>query len=495
MKTIILITLFASSLYAACSGSSPSWTAASAGRSDLSDCLTAASSGDTITVPSGSATWATSLTFPSDKDLTVVGAGKTLTLITCTGECLTIPNGRTIDLSGFSFTFGSEIVLLGRINVAVAGKQHRIHHNKFTHASWGQILYQGEGNCNSSTQVHPTSLIDNNEFINTRVHIQGTACIVTDGPAEDYLWTQDPRPNAPTGAWPNVVYIEDNTFHSTSASMINFIDANSGARYVVRYNTVSAETGVSRPYVESHGVQGTNRAVQWIEVYKNTVTDTGDDNYFGQMYMRSGSGVIWGLRSPATADIMRIDNQRSCITKPGSGLCDGSNSDGWDGNTGGMSGYPCRDQIGRYKDTSFWTRGGAYTGQDFTPVYFWDNIKGASTQDVPELNGACAAMETHIVQNREWYTQDTSFDGTEGVGVGAIASRPATCTTGVSYWATDEGTWNSRQVGADGQLYKCTSTNTWTLYYTPYAYPHPLQGEATTFPTTLGPGTWRITVK
>jgi hypothetical protein len=25
-----------------------------------------------------------------------------------------------------------------------------------------------------------------------------------------------------------------------------------------------------------------------------------------------------------------------------------------------------------------------------------------------------------------------------------------------------------------GALYKCTATNTWTSYYTPYTYPHPL---------------------
>jgi hypothetical protein len=31
-----------------------------------------------------------------------------------------------------------------------------------------------------------------------------------------------------------------------------------------------------------------------------------------------------------------------------------------------------------------------------------------------------------------------------------------------------------QQNGADGVLYKATATNTWTLYYEPYAYPHPL---------------------
>jgi hypothetical protein len=62
------------------------------------------------------------------------------------------------------------------------------------------------------------------------------------------------------------------------------------------------------------------------------------------------------------------------------------------------------------------------------------------------------------------------------MGVGVIASRPGTCTTGVAYWATNEGEWNSTNgATADGRLYKCTSTNTWTLYYTPYTYPHPLR--------------------
>jgi hypothetical protein len=32
---------------------------------------------------------------------------------------------------------------------------------------------------------------------------------------------------------------------------------------------------------------------------------------------------------------------------------------------------------------------------------------------------------------------------------------------------------------ADGPLCVCTSSNTWSLYYTPYTYPHPLVNKST----------------
>lgn len=92
-----------------------------------------------------------------------------------------------------------------------------------------------------------------------------------------------------------------------------------------------------------------------------------------------------------------------------------------------------------------------------------------------------------IVANRDYYAESVNqsaqtsasspFNGSSGSGHGTFANRPGSCTTGVGYWATDQGNWNvstGANAGKVGQLYVCTSTNTWTLAYTPFTYPHPL---------------------
>src|SRR5215510_16166503 len=87
---------------AACTGSSPNRFAASASRTDVNDCVTAAASGDTVHVPAGSSTWSAPITVA--KDLTLLGAGKTSTRITMNGTCFDVDNGVTTRISGFGFT-------------------------------------------------------------------------------------------------------------------------------------------------------------------------------------------------------------------------------------------------------------------------------------------------------------------------------------------------------------------------------------------------------
>jgi hypothetical protein len=167
----------------------------------------------------------------------------------------------------------------------------------------------------------------------------------------------------------------------------------------------------------------------------------------------------------------------------------------WDGNTTAY-GYPAIDQTGRGRGDlltgSHPTKINSTTGtiawpnQALEPVYVFNNTA------TPTVTAYSNADTNRIASDRDYYAQASGiqtsptspFDGTSGTGWGTIANRPATCTTGVGYFATDQGSWNTstsnpygvQQNGADGVLYKATAPNTWTLYYTPYTYPHPLQG-------------------
>jgi hypothetical protein len=171
----------------------------------------------------------------------------------------------------------------------------------------------------------------------------------------------------------------------------------------------------------------------------------------------------------------------------------------FDGNTN-ETGYPCMDQLGRGKGAllSGYDAPGRYNlgvltptpvNQRLEPVYIWNNTS----------NGALTAGQmvwtdpSVVAANRDYYDQDNANCApgggscTAGVGRGTLAQRPAACSPGVGYWATDQGEWNSTNGGTpDGRLYKCISANNWAPDYIPYAYPHPLISGATVSDDTSG---------
>jgi hypothetical protein len=106
-------------------------------------------------------------------------------------------------------------------------------------------------------------------------------------------------------------------------------------------------------------------------------------------------------------------------------------------------------------------------------MYAWNNQGNGGIEMPFTVHELCVLDQVHIQENRDFYNLTGAFNGTSGVGIGTLADRPTTCTPGVGYWATDQGSWNA--LGEDGVLYKCTTNNTWGKYYEPLSYPHPLR--------------------
>lgn len=137
--------------------------------------------------------------------------------------------------------------------------------------------------------------------------------------------------------------------------------------------------------------------------------------------------------------------------------------------------------------------------QAVSPAYAWSNAFVDDTESMYCTGLQFCANTARVIRNRDFYEEDLNqaaqttssspFDGTTTIGMGhGIASRkPSSCTAGagstkgVGYFANDEGSWNTSGNGfGNGQLYICTATDTWTLSYTPYNYPHPLTADAGT---------------
>jgi hypothetical protein len=180
--------------------------------------------------------------------------------------------------------------------------------------------------------------------------------------------------------------------------------------------------------------------------------------------------------------------------------CDGTvtTSPFLDGNRSTLAtnrGYPCWRQPGRDVAT-----------QNLQPMYCWNNSWSDDGSEAPCNLGDLGAgqpidyFSAHLQYDRDMEEAVSNlpnnatncavtcpFVGTTGMGFGDIAHRPATCTTfsepgsGVGYFATD--------VGTQGTLYRCSATNTWTVQYTPFTYPHPLIGGAQANPPVFNPGT------
>jgi hypothetical protein len=369
--------------------------AKSCSQSDVQAAIDQAQDGDSVLVPAGTCTWTTpaankdAITI-KQKRITLKGKGIDQTTIidgtgTSWGEGLLAINGvdrKPFRITGFTFNGSNRG---SRIYISGTCKNWRIDNCKFE-SDYFETAIEIDG--------YSYGVIDHCTFINMR------GALVSEG-LGDASWQ---RPLSLGTA--EAVYIEDNIFNSTVNS--NVVDANGGGRYVFRHNKMT------NSHVEAHsGCPNGRRGTFSYEIYENTIIadkDTYGNNVYRPFLLRGGTGVIYDntILGDFTSPAIHIDNQRSCLTTCGGywkgdcSLCDGDCI--YDGNTPGMNGYPCRDQIGRSTDS------GITTPQVLEPLYEWNNTYNGQNVNIILNPAMCPEMANHIKENRDFYN-DTPRPG------------------------------------------------------------------------------------
>ena len=510
---ISITVLPAQSALAACSGSGTSWNCTAGSTvAQVQTAVNGATDGATITFAAGSYTWGNGIALSNDKGVTLQGAGAGSSIVTVTAGSaisLTTLSGNNIHLyriTGFTFQNAPANLIFWFFGTGVLNNV-RIDHNTFSNYATSAIaIFFGETGSNGKY----FGVIDHNTFSGT-VNYMGLKVL---GPGDPSRY-----PTSVRGTSSNI-FLEDNVFDFASATDLGSgcIDAWWSAAVVFRFNTVR------NCLVTAHGTTHGGGTVNF-EVYQNTLKRLGGDPTWQdgtRLVHHQGSGeiTVWGntfVHAGTIGTALSITHYRSAPPATAGydtslGRCNGSATR--DGNTAPSStlfGWPCWNQPGRAPS------GGAPGYGVLSPIYAWQNVDSSTSGKVPiEIENPWGvtgpSVADHIKAGRDYYdavsasSQTSSaspFNGTTGLGFGTLANRPSTCTHttapngenggGVAYWATDQGEWNSSNAGPDGQLYRCSATNTWTVQYIPYTYPHPLQ-QGRVVPVPSAPTHLRIVV-
>lgn len=355
--------------------------AASPDRDDIIAAIALCSNGDTVTVPSGSATWTSTVVF-SNKNITLQGAGIGSTVITISVTNAVTMSTTTTRVTGFTFNLSNSSY--DQI-VNARGQGFRVDNCAFNNTTGSSKEAISVSGSSGSSIPHPTGVIDHCTFSNCRVVVEGDTALLAHA-----IW--DDASTIGSADQTGVVYVEDCTF--TRDIFGNSMDSNYGGRYVFRYNSVTNSS------VEAHSVQGEHRASRSWEIYNNTFNAT--ESTTRPMFLRGGTGVCYNNTITGSYTFtIGLDNVRS-FTDLGEPMqeCNGLSS--WDGNTADEEGWPCRDQIGRGADS------GAFpSSQASEPAYFWNNTKsGSPTEPTVVNNGSTVktgGSSADIVEDRDYF--------------------------------------------------------------------------------------------
>jgi hypothetical protein len=493
-------------------------TAASCNRSDVNAVINGpthtATDGDTIIIPAGTCTWTSSVTI--NVGITVKGTGTPNT----GGSTM----GAGASTTSLVDSIGGPFFIIGNLTFGKTAKVEQMNMAPVSGAGSNSITgaIQVTGTCNPSGC--PQVRVDNINFAANQwetplsygfILLDNVFGVVDHNTAKESTSGSPALVQVSFSGWKGIGLFGDNSFASadtfgTAQTLFienNFLDGvrgsendwfgsngGGGARYACRFNTVTNMSGTG--VCSAHGTawSGRARGQRQVEVYYNTVSANTCDSITG---LNSGVGYFFSnsVSYPGGGcnKFVSLGIPRFIKTASPWGSCNGSTA--WD-QAPFSSTSQCLDQPGRgvgslmqnlspvmalAAGTPCTVSGQCWPNPALDPVYEAGDVMAAGGLGSPIVVASDGSF-ARILPNRDYYAEvsqsaqsssTSPFDGTTGTGHGLLARRPTTCTTGVGYWATDQGNWN-QSGGGQGQLFVCASTNTWALKYTPYTYPHPL---------------------
>lgn len=437
-------------------------------------CIASAAGGDTVTIPVGNFTWgASSSSIALNKAIKLLGAGKGQTIVNLASTSPTSTAG-VIAISAAA-TFGGVT-----INQPNTGETTAITCSSDADG-WRitDIEYPGAANSGYFVYVNCSyGLIDN--------------CHITGGAGNDeWIFVRGKANSWQTPSsmgTDQVVMVEDCTM-----DLQGYIDANANSRVCVRKCTINGPVKL-----DSHGKASNTpaRSCRHFEAYSNTFNRTGPFNT--AIEIRGGTGIFFnnvvsGVSDPSQA-WFSLKEYALISATPNFGSVYQT-----------LVNYPIDDQLGVGIDPKSAGSEPLYLinntgpgGVDW-PLNFYHDLTNANALYKTQMGDSNASFVIGdiIKADREFFkhTVGASFNGSTGVGRGTKATMLGITPTktGVGFWVTDEGSWDSTiAANTSGRLYTWTGS-AWVQKYEPFVYPHPLRGALAAPTITVQPQSLDVT--
>jgi hypothetical protein len=298
---------------------------------------------------------------------------------------------------------------------------------------------------------------------------------IRDDGYDDVSWAIVPREYGTSSNF----YFEDNTIECSSPGECGHYMTGQGGGLVYRYNYQDQTNSLTQEYGDHHGLQSMTTSESSCDAACGNTDDVQciptkpccqqwssiKTEHYGNMIVNipsSPAPYLWLVHRGSW--MLMFNNLLSgAVNAP----------------TPQYSQYSCDS----CQDPAY----PAYS-QHIQNTYAWNNHGNGVEQRLTKRLDYCADLSDgyRITENVDyWNFNPNALDGNAEKGINCGSAPPVgKCSIGDGYWQTSYSPCSSppatmedlKTYTQSGRLYVCTAPDTWTAYYQPYTYPHPLRG-------------------